>query len=155
MVSRGKVLAIVGVLACVHPNASGQPTSIVEVLRPAVELVDSVVALGTSGTMSLSPVDSLTRAAITFLARRRAFDLVPAGTQLICPWQGAPSPRGYSVRLRVDSLAADRAIVDWGIGCHVPGNNPRFQAFASGGRLELVRMRGAWQRGRILDHWVT
>ena len=94
--------------------------------------------------------DPITASVLKNLARNRSYQIAPAGTGLLCPSNPAPGRHGYLLRLRVDAVMGDSAIVAAEQRCAA------IHGVISTGVHYLLRKRlGKWAIDRPLDGWST
>jgi hypothetical protein len=94
--------------------------------------------------------DPLTAAVLKNLARNRAYQIAPAGTGVLCPSNPAPGRHGYLLRLRVDAVMGDSAIVAVEQMC-----TDSHRAISTGVHYLLRKRLGKWEIDRPLDGWRT
>ena len=140
-------VAAIGLIAAVWLS-----TSTVEVARPLAAGVAESIDQQRLSPDYLVPADSLTAAVVDSLARQRGFSLDPPIPPGYCPWSRAKGPKGYGVRITVDSVMGDSAIASYVLSCSGPDLRG---AFATGATAQLHREHGRWVISKWLDRWIT
>jgi hypothetical protein len=94
--------------------------------------------------------DPLTASILKNLARSRLYQMAPAETGILCPSNPAPGRHGYMLRLRVDAVMGDSAIVAAEQMC--AGSHG---VISTGVHYLVRKRRGKWEIDRPLDGWST
>lgn len=145
MAHRGKlILLLIPVISC-HERSSEA-----NLLRPLASAYPSAFATDSIQPQYLRFADPLTASILRNLARNPSYQIAPAGAPLFCPTNPAPGRHGYLIRLRVDAVMGDSAIVAAEQMCS------EVQGLISTGIHYLVRkLHGRWELVRPLSGWTS
>ena len=157
-------LAFVGLVGCgqnaarrgrVPPAGEGIDAARAAPLAAAAESVFVVIARPRPADGVLLATDAATARALDLPSRRAGLTVRVSADTAWCASgvSKASTPRlvGTGVRMGVDSLTANRAVVSWAATClHESPSHPAPFAGGEAGSFEVVRKGGAWRVVRTL-----
>jgi hypothetical protein len=136
---------LLGLVACAQLSARARKSDVAPILAAASESV-FVRALPPMSNGVLLASDSATARALAGPARRQGFLIRVAREPVWCRGDtGMARTEGTKVTIALDSITADRAVVQWSVLCSLESatHSTPF-AGGSGGSLELARQGRAW-----------
>ena len=138
------------VLLLLLPFACLQRSADANLLRPLASVYSKGFADEPIQPQYLVFADPLTASVLKNLARSRAYQIAPAGSGVLCPSNPAPGMHGYLLRLRVDAVMGDSAIVAAEQMCAAPHG-----VISTGVHYLLRKKLGKWRIDRPLHGWTT